>query len=170
MLFSALERLFAGDHAVYVEIDRRELRLLDGLGGKRLVIPAAVAVSLSKPRMIVAAGKEAAAGVPNGSTFWPFDHPRSVINDFQLAERLLQHALLALHMEPPSRRFRPRPIVILRSTEDWEGGLTQIERRALLELGYGALAREVFLWDGRPPTLQELKAGAFRQSAQAVKN
>ena len=61
----------------------------------------------------------------------PFEHPRLLVHDFQVAEKLLQHAFRVLHK---SRWFAPSPRVIFQPMEKLDGGVTQIEERVYREL------------------------------------
>lgn len=71
--------------------------------------------------------------------FWrnPFAHPRSLINDFRLAETLIQHVIWEL-MREKAKWATPSPhSVIVQAMEQTEGGLTDVERKALYELVAG---------------------------------
>lgn len=76
----------------------------------------------------------------------PFSHPRTLLNDFCAAEKVLQHAVRELHT---SRYFAPAPRVIFQPMEKTEGGLSPVEERAFRELSLGAGAREVLIHIGR---------------------
>ena len=75
----------------------------------------------------------------------PFNHPRILLNDFQVAEKIIQHALREIHK---ARFFVPAPRVILQPMEKTEGGLSSVEERAFRELCLGAGAREVIIHVG----------------------
>lgn len=159
-MFGWLAALF--NSVIYVGISRRELLVREATTGQSLRWPAAIAVDAGKVITAVGAG---ATSQPSSQVHWPFDHPRIVIADFQLAEKLLQAAL----REMTDYAFlRPSPILLLHALEAWEAGLSQIERRALKELGFGAGAREVFLWRGTPPSSLALQSGEFRRSPQLM--
>lgn len=161
-MLNVLKRLFSA--TVYVAIRRRELLIRDSNTGKAVRLPAAIALD-PEGKMIIAVGANATKQSP-AQVRWPFDHPRIVIADFQLAEKLLQHALRELFEQS---FLRPTPVVVVQSLDEWEAGLSQIERRALQECCYGAGAREVFLWQGQVPSDELLRSGAFRQSLQLLK-
>jgi rod shape-determining protein MreB len=74
----------------------------------------------------------------------PFQHPRSFIGDFFLAEKIIQHGVFEIHKS----RIRPAPRIIMHQLEKTEGGLTSIEDRVLRELAVGAGAREVVIYLG----------------------
>jgi actin-like ATPase involved in cell morphogenesis len=77
---------------------------------------------------------------------------------FLVAEALMKHAFIAV----ASRSLiQPSPIVVCHVLEPLEGGLSQIEQRALLEMMSGAGARETFFWEGRELTDPELLSGAY---------
>ncbi|MFZ5841509.1 MAG: rod shape-determining protein [Pseudomonadota bacterium] len=161
-MLTLLSKLFSA--TVYVAVRRRELLIRDSRTGKAVRLPAAIALD-PEGKTIIAVGANATKQSPS-QVHWPFDHPRIVIADFQLAEKLLQAALRELFEQS---FMRPSPVVVVQSLDDWEAGLSQIERRALLELCYGAGAREVFLWQGQAPSDELLRSGGFRQSLQVLK-
>ena len=77
----------------------------------------------------------------------PFSHPRTLLNHFSQAEAFIRACItdaIGNHLAKAS------PIVVIHPMEKLDGGLTQIERRAFLELGYGAGAREVHVHTGHP--------------------
>ncbi len=74
----------------------------------------------------------------------PFKHPRVLVADFWLAEKVLQHGILMLKKS----RIRPAPRVVMHQLEKTEGGLTMIEERVLRELALGIGAREVVIYSG----------------------
>ena len=85
----------------------------------------------------------------------PFDHPRTFLHDFTVAESLIKYALRSMM---PRHLFTVSPVIIMQVTEALEGGMTQIEHRALRELAIGAGARKAYIYEKpTPPTLAELQ-------------
>jgi len=84
----------------------------------------------------------------------PFSHKRSIIGDFNSAETLLKDIL---HRLFEGKWFAPSPLVIIHPMELIDGGLTQIEVRALMELGAGAGARKVYVYVGDKLSNRDLK-------------
>lgn len=72
-----------------------------------------------------------------------FEHPRTIISNFFVAELTLKHFVEKTGQE---RTSLISPKLIIHPLEKLEGGLTQIETRALLELGMQVGAREVYLY------------------------
>lgn len=87
-----------------------------------------------------------------------FDHPRSIISDYVLAQILLQHAIRELFKD---RLFLSGPVVVIHVRAILEGGLTQPETRALMELALGAGARDAYIWSGRELVDQDFASGRF---------
>ncbi|HET8815928.1 MAG TPA: rod shape-determining protein MreB [Pseudidiomarina sp.] len=81
----------------------------------------------------------------------PFSHPRCLIANFGLAEKILQHGLFKFH----NSKFRAAPRVVMHQLEKLEGGLTDIEERVLRELALGMGAREVLIHTGERLNLQK---------------
>ena len=88
-----------------------------------------------------------------GSIVNGFKHPRTLIADFTVAEQTLKYFL---KLVLPTSPFKASPIIVIHPQAQLEGGLTQIEIRAFAELGLGAGARRVFVWDGPELTREEL--------------
>ena len=85
---------------------------------------------------------------PNTRIVNPFSHPRVLFSDFNVGEKLLQHIFALLHKR--SSFLKPAPTVVIHPMEKTEGGLTVIEIRAFRELGLGAGARDVVVYQGKP--------------------
>ena len=84
----------------------------------------------------------------------PFQHPRILIEDFTGGERIVQYAIRKLF---GTGVIRPSPIVVVHPDLELDGGLTQIEARALREMVEGAGARRVYLHYGRLLTDKEVR-------------
>jgi rod shape-determining protein MreB len=87
-----------------------------------------------------------------------FNHPRSLLADFAVAEKTLQ---LLIRQLAGKSLLKLAPRVILHPLEHLEGGLTQVETRGLYELCRGAGAKQVQLWVGRELTTEELRLRQF---------
>jgi len=90
-----------------------------------------------------------------------FSHPRTLIADFELAEKILQHLIHKLHK---NKYFKPAPKVILHPLDKLQGGLTDVEIRALMEMTLSAGAREVVVWHGQALTTAELTSQHYPAS------
>ena len=75
----------------------------------------------------------------------PFSHKRSLISNFEIGEKLLQH-IISLLLN--NGIFSPRPRVVVHPMEKLEGGLTIVEERAFKELAIGAGARDSLVYQG----------------------
>ena len=89
----------------------------------------------------------------------PFSHKRSILGNFAIAENLLTESLKQIY---EGSWFSPSPIMIIHPMELIDDGLTQIEVRALAELGAGAGARKVFVYTGDELTNIELQGDLKR--------
>jgi rod shape-determining protein MreB len=83
-----------------------------------------------------------------------FSHPRMLIGKFQEAENLLKHALKSTY---PSKFIKPSLVLIIHPKEILEGGISEIEERVLMELGLGAGARQVKIWQGHDLSTDEIR-------------
>lgn len=135
---------------LYVQIWERRLKITECATGKDYddVPLLALQTLASGQKNILAIGKAAARMADaNVVTINPFSHPRTLLADFYVAEKILQHAFSTF----ASYRFlRVRPKTILQPMEKTEGGLNAIECRAFRELAMGAGAIAVTLYLGPP--------------------
>jgi len=81
-----------------------------------------------------------------------FEHPRSCIKDIEIAAATIRHCIRKLY----TRLMFIRPVIVLHPLKKVESGLTQIEVRALKELGDSSGARETYVWVGRELRDEEL--------------
>ncbi|MGH8494190.1 MAG: hypothetical protein ACRERR_13955 [Moraxellaceae bacterium] len=82
-----------------------------------------------------------------------FSHPRMLIGKFVEAERLLTELLKEVY----GKSLLPqRPVVIVHPKEILNGGLADIEERALMELALGAGARQAKIWQGEDLTVETI--------------
>ena len=102
---------------------------------------------------VIAAGDEAIAldGGQDVHLHHAFNHPRVLIGGFDSALLVVRHFLRrACHGRLPLLGFT----LVLHVQEELEGGLTDVESRALMELGLRAGARKVVICQ-EPQTLSD---------------
>ena len=88
----------------------------------------------------------------------PYDHPSIIIPDFNLAGRVLRFFLTKiLH----NKILHQRLIMIMHVIEELEGGLTQIEIRALQELAIEVGGQAIHIWNGRELMDDEIKENKY---------
>jgi len=153
-MLSSLRRLLSNDH--YIQIRERELTVTDLASGKVWREEPLLAIRREGgTARILAVGSEAKRRRgPAVELINPFSHPRTLLQDFIAAEKLLQAAFRQLHQ---SSVFRPSPFVIIHPLEKTEGGLAGVEERAFRELALGAGARGAIVWQGRVLTNAEAR-------------
>ena len=145
---------------LYVQIWKDRLKVFDPATNERFDEASLVAIESGK---IVAAGNGAKRFNGNHSidVVNPFDHPRMLIGDWIVAERLLQHAIQSLLK---SSFIRPSPNVIMHPMDSLEGGLSDVERRAFRELAISAGARDVAIHIGSELTKKEILFESIREA------
>lgn len=74
-----------------------------------------------------------------------FSHPRVCINDFEIARATLMHFVRKVL----NKKILVRPIMIMHPNGNLDGGLSQIEDRALKELASSIGAQKSYVWTGR---------------------
>ncbi|CAG1770974.1 hypothetical protein BAC3_01462 [uncultured bacterium] len=87
-----------------------------------------------------------------------FKHPRTIIADFNIAELAMTYSVKQVFKH---RKYCPSPIIIIHPMDEWEGGLTPVEIRALRELCCMAGARAVYCWQGLELSKNELETLEF---------
>lgn len=145
---------------VYVRIkpDRLSVLHLES-GNEHSDVPALAIMQKDGKSVVLGLGHAAATGGGSGVTLVNgFKHPRTPITDFTVAEQTLKYFLKRVL---PRALFTPAPTLVIHPQAQLEGGLTQIEIRAFVELGMGAGARKVYVWDGPELTREELGALRF---------
>ena len=149
MLLKLIQRLVSGG-PFYVRIRPQFLSVRDISAKKTIEDVPLVAIAKGEKRSILAIGASAAIEASKSKNEYElingFDHPRSIISDFTVAEKTLQYFFRELIK---NEIIRVSPIVVMHVLDKIDGGLTQVEIRALQELAAGAGAREAYVWTGR---------------------
>lgn len=150
------------DHRLYVQLSPALLSVRDPRSGLCMAEVPEIAIQIPPGRKaaIVGVGAEARshAAEPEVSVVNPFTHPRSLVSDFTVGEQVFK-AFFRRVCGPGW--LRPSPDVILHPLGEHEGGLTQVELRALHELALGAGARSVRVWQGPALTDEQLLSRQF---------
>lgn len=145
---------------VYATFDDQRLRV-GGPGFARPFEcrPCAAVEATREGRTVRAVGERALglADEPGIQVIHPFAHPRVAVSEFTVASTLLQHALRNLL----GRLWLRRVGLILHPLRQLEGGLTDIETRALMELGTAAGAHRVAIVTGQELGARDVAAFAF---------
>jgi rod shape-determining protein MreB and related proteins len=81
----------------------------------------------------------------------PFDHPRVVVNDFDLADKFLR---VIFEKMMKHKIFTPR--VIMHWMDELDGGLSELERVALREIALSAGANDVIVYEGKALDIESL--------------
>jgi len=88
----------------------------------------------------------------------PFSTARLLVGQFSAAEQALKLALKAMFA---GRWFAPSPVVVIQPMEKIDGGLAEVEKRALHELALGAGARQAVVWVGHELSDTEVMRRAY---------
>lgn len=135
---------------LYVQIWENRIKVTDIRTGKVFDEAPLLATRTEKGgrKVVVAVGDEV-NNIPSDENIEitnPFSHPRALLNDFFVAEKLLQYIVRTLLGK---KWISPSPRVVIHPMEKGEGGLTVIEHKAFRELALGAGARKVVLHQGQ---------------------
>ena len=136
---------------IYIQIWENRIKVVDTISGVVFDEAPLVAIETTKSgqEVIIAAGNSAKSITVNSNVIVvnPFSHPRALLNDFCVAEKLIQYTF---HQILGKKLLSPSPAVIIQPMDKTEGGLTMIEKKAFRELALGAGARDVVLKEGAP--------------------
>ncbi len=141
---------------IYVQIWENRLRVVDTKTGKEFdEKPYLLTRENGKGVKVIAAiGNNAQhATSSNEESINPFSHPRFLLNNFFVAEKILQHAIYTLIGK---FSLKPAPTIVIHPMEKLEGGLSHIEDRAFRELAVGAGAYEVVVYTGSPLCIKSI--------------
>ena len=147
---------------IYVRLKPERLSVLHVESGREVSDVPALAIERKNGKAaVVAMGHEASvkAGQPDITVTNGFKHPRMVIADFTVAQETLKHFLKKVIA---GSIFIPSPVIVMHPLVTLEGGLSQLEIRALAELSMGAGGHKVYVWTG--PELSKDELGELRFS------
>lgn len=83
----------------------------------------------------------------------PFTTTRLLVGNFTNAEKLLAKSLKQLYK---NKWFSPSPFIVIQPLEMVEGGLSEVEERAIHELAASAGASRVVVWVGHELSNEEV--------------
>lgn len=140
---------------LYIRISPSEIRILNPETGREFrELP--ILVVKSSPdgeREVVGVGREAELGHAGPvEHINPFDHERLVLDGFEEAVAVLLYGCARI----AGKWAWIRPRMLIQPMREFDGGLGQIERRALIELGESAGARMVAIHTGRKLSVEEI--------------
>lgn len=167
-LFAYFKTLISGG-PVYIRVSRNRLDLFDAASGRRFSTKPVLRIFDAKSRngAVLESMADASAIVSKATIVVNgFDHPRTVLSDFHIAERTIKLSLAELFK---GQILQPSPIVVIHPLEKTEGGLTMIERRAFRELCEGAGARDVYVWEGPEFSESQISSDGFLDNLSHMK-
>lgn len=152
---------------IYVQLSRDRMTVRDAKTNEIVSEAPELAISGGEKPHVLAVGSLARrhALEPGVRIVNPFSHPRSLLSDFTSAEKILQEFMRRVL---GTNLVKPSPVVVMHPLGEYEGGLTQIEIRALRELALGAGASSVVVWQGSPLTNEQVSTGNFPQSGNVL--
>ncbi|KXF83109.1 rod shape-determining protein [Enterovibrio coralii] len=146
--------IYAYGNTLYIQMWSDRLRVFDGKTGRVFDERPQIAwkIGEQKEKQILAYGNGAekfrnvnAVIISN-----PFSHPRSLISDYKAMQPLLRYAISKV---VKTGLWMPRVQVILHPMEKVEGGVTELEKKALCDMAYNAGVKSAFVYWG--DTLEE---------------
>jgi rod shape-determining protein MreB len=135
---------FFKQHELYWRFSDTTSHLLDATSGRESKIkPAVGLVERGGVQRVAWIGED--LGSPSETrVVHPFSHPRLVLHEFEVAQALLAYQLQLVH----GRRVMRRPSLVVHPLRTLASPLTDMEQRALLELGHSVGAHRVAVHTG----------------------
>lgn len=105
-----------------------------------------------------------------GVSLWanPFGHPRTLISDFTLAEKLLSQGLRTMLRNMGGFFITAPALAIIHPLEKTEGGLTEVEQRAFKELGLSVGFRESLVYTGPELAITGMSMKSVERTLQGI--
>lgn len=152
---------------IYIQVSADRLMLRNPKTGLTISEVPEVAIARVPKEKILGIGTDARKyqAVPSVEIVNPFAHPRSMMSDFTLGEQTLKAFLTRMKKNAFSI---VAPNVVMHLMGEPEGGFTQVELRAFLEMAIGSGASRVTIWQGCPLTDQDLLVGRFPVSGKVL--
>ena len=152
-------------HILYIQIWENRIKVTNVNNGAIFDERPLVAITTKDngQKVISAIGNDAvlAESMNNTKIVNPFSHPRTLLSDFEMAERLFRYVFQILHGKA---FFIPTPKVVIHPMEKTEGGLTMIEKRAFRELALGAGAYESVVYVGDEIFIKDFNYKSIKDS------
>jgi rod shape-determining protein MreB len=105
---------------------------------------------------VMAIGQEASI-YPN--TINPFNHPRMIVDDFEIAEILFRHAIEKV----TKRTVLFSPLGIIHVMDEFDTKLTEIEKKALIEISMTAGCRESIVYEGKDLDVEKINFNELKK-------
>jgi rod shape-determining protein MreB len=127
----------------------------------------AISNNLQGKKVVLAVGNSAReiASTQPSLLINPFSHPRTLLADFTHGEEVLKAFVRRALVNDWWRWLRLAPVIVIHPLGSPEGGFTQIERRAFLELAICAGASRPVLWIGQELSDREVRSDRVLKSA-----
>jgi rod shape-determining protein MreB and related proteins len=120
----------------------------------------------SNPKVVAIGDDAKAMGIePDVRVVNPFAHPRTPLSDFTAAEMLIKSFIRKL-LRGKLSLFAPT--MVLHLAVELEGGITQIESRALKELGASAGAKWCCGWIGPDLSDEQVMSWRFPDNGKVI--
>lgn len=151
----------------YAQLQPERLEVRDVRSGRSFAGRPVGAVLTGPIEKVISVGDDALTATADRPlrTVNPFKHPRLLIANLELGQQVLRGFLKKLY---PSVLLPRQPVLVLHPRIDPEGGFTDIEIRALHELGRGAGASRVIVWQGRELLPRELLSLELRSGGKVL--
>lgn len=145
-----------------IKLSRKLLSVTDTYSGKTWEQEPIVSIKDTDGEKIIT-GIGSDAKMTGDTIINPFDHPRVLISDYTVGEKLIGYAF---HAIAAGKWFVPSPIVVIQVVEELEGGLTTLEQRALYEMAHGAGARKVYILTSEELSDEDIQNGLYEEGVE----
>jgi rod shape-determining protein MreB len=105
---------------------------------------------------VMAIGQEASI-YPN--TINPFNHPRMIVDDSEIASILFRYAL----EQASQKKVFFSPLGIIHVMDEFDTKLTEIEKKALIEISMTAGCRESIVYEGKDLDVEKINFNELKK-------
>ena len=151
---------------IYAQVSPHRLTLRNAGTGASVTTSPEVAIAKGRSPKVVAIGAKARKQESRSvMVVNPFVHPRTLLADFGAAQQLMRVLLRQVHKRS---LLGGAPRIVMHLQDDPAGGFTQLEIRGFRELGVGAGAKDVVVWQGPNLTDEQLLARQFPKEGRVL--
>jgi len=151
---------------IYVQVSPHRLTLRNAKTGATVTTTPEVALAKgAKPKIVAIGAKARKQESRTVQVLNPFSHPRTLLADFGAAQQMLQTLVKQVHKR---KLLGGGPGMVMHLQDDPAGGFTQLEIRGFQELGTGAGAAQVVVWQGPNLTDEQLLAQNFPKEGRVL--
>ena len=141
---------------LYIQIWKKRFKVTNLKSGNVYEDIPLVAIQDNK---VMAIGQEASI-YPDAIN--PFDHPRMIVDNFDIASILFRYAL----EQASQKNIFLSPLGIIQVMDGFDTKLTEVEKKALIEISLSAGCRECIVYEGKDLDIEKINFNELKKLHQ----